>query len=153
MKTQMLISATSALLIILWVYAAGTKLVDHQVFLSALSRQPLPHWSVPILAISLPLTEIAVAIFLCVDHLQSLGFLLSLLLMVLFTLYVTIALSGAFGTIPCSCGGIISALKWKGHLLFNLAYTLVAWLGWRQHRITEKGKPKQSISTTVRELL
>jgi len=49
--------------------------------------------------------------------------------MTLFTLYVAFALSGVFGEIPCSCAGLISAMHWKGHLVFNIIFLIISLLG------------------------
>lgn len=134
MKKENIITICRILLIILWVYAAGSKLVEHGVFVFSLNRQPLPGWSVPIVATALPITELAVALLLGMERYKRQGLLFSFLLMTVFTLYVGLALSGALGEIPCACGGVISKLGWKGHLVFNIAYTLIAWIGWRKSR-------------------
>jgi hypothetical protein len=48
--------------------------------------------------------------------------------MIAFTLYI-----GAIMTfnkeLPCSCGGIISLLSWKEHLVFNSVFILLAFAG------------------------
>lgn len=31
--------------------------------------------------------------------------------------------------LPCSCGGIIQRLSWKGHLAFNTLFTILAYSG------------------------
>lgn len=135
MKRENIILICSSLLIILWIYAAGSKLTSYDNFLFSLNRQPLPHWSIPFIAIAIPAIELVTVGLLALDKGRTLGFLLSLLLMTSFTLYVALALTGAFGEIPCSCGGIISELKWKGHLIFNMFFTAIAWIGWRKNRI------------------
>lgn len=130
MKKEDIITICRLLLTLLWVYVAVSKLLNYDTFKFALNRQPLPLWSVPVLAIALPLVELGAAILLSLEKSRTLGFLISLILMIAFTLYVGLALSGAFGRIPCSCGGIISKLKWKGHFVFNICYTIIAWVGW-----------------------
>jgi hypothetical protein len=57
------------------------------------------------------------------------GFIISSGMMTLFTFYVLFALTGAFGNIPCSCAGLISALRWKGHLVFNTMFTIISFAG------------------------
>lgn len=130
MKKGNLLPIISGLLILLWIYAAGSKLAQYKVFMSQLARQPLPHWSIPILAWALPLVEIIIALFLCFQRTNKTGFIFSSLLMTAFTLYVLLALSGIFGQIPCSCGGIFSFMRWKGHLIFNICFTLISFAGW-----------------------
>lgn len=141
MKKEYIISICRVLLIILWMYGAGIKLTNYDTFLFSLSRQPLPHWSIPIIAVAVPALEIGAVLLLCIKRVRNYGFLLSLTLMTMFTLYVGLALTGAFGEIPCSCGGIISQLKWQGHLIFNLIFTAIALLGWRLNTdMRSKGK-------------
>lgn len=137
MKTQKIITLLSTLLILLWVYAAGSKLAEYKVFTDQLARQPLPHWSIAILAWALPLVEIITALFLYFQT-NKIGFILSSILMSAFSVYVLLALSGAFGDIPCSCAGIIGKLRWKGHLIFNICFTLISFMGWYLHK--EQGK-------------
>jgi hypothetical protein len=48
-----------------------------------------------------------------------------------FTGYVALVLTGIFGRIPCSCGGIVSALGWGEHLILNIALLTIAILGYR----------------------
>lgn len=133
MKKQQVITLLSTLLILLWIYAAGSKLAQYKVFTDQLARQPLPHWSISILAWALPLVEIITALLLYFQRTNKIGLILSSFLMTAFTFYVLLALSGAFGDIPCSCAGIISKLKWRGHLLFNIFFTLVSFIGWHLH--------------------
>ncbi|MGF7231362.1 MauE/DoxX family redox-associated membrane protein, partial [Arachidicoccus sp.] len=73
------------------------------------------------------------ALLLYFQRTNKSGFVLSSVLMAAFTLYVLLALSGAFGDIPCSCAGIIGKLRWKGHLVFNLFFTLISFTGWYLH--------------------
>ncbi|MBS1567215.1 MAG: hypothetical protein JST39_22720 [Bacteroidetes bacterium] len=48
--------------------------------------------------------------------------------MSLFTGYVAVMLSLSY-YLPCSCGGILQALSWQGHLVFNVFFTLLAAAG------------------------
>ena len=57
------------------------------------------------------------------------GLIISSILMLSFTMYVLFALSGTFGEIPCSCAGLIAAPGWKGHLVFNIIFTIVSLTG------------------------
>lgn len=121
----------SFLLIVLWVYAAVSKLADLQLFASQLRLQPLPEWSIPLLLWLLPYAEILVAILLCFQMSRSWGLFVSWMLLTVFAVYTALALSGTYGRIPCSCGGIFSFLQWKGHLVFNSVAALLAFLSWR----------------------
>lgn len=54
---------------------------------------------------------------------------MSVILMLIFTLYVALILLNAFEYIPCSCGGIMESLSWNEHLLVNLLFLAVAITG------------------------
>jgi hypothetical protein len=124
----------SLLLIILWVYAAVSKLADYNLFIEQLKRQPLPAWSPSLLSWALPAAEITTALLLCVETTRNYGLAASWIMLACFTIYTALALSGAYGSIPCSCGGIFSFMQWRGHLIFNVVATLAAFTGWRLGR-------------------
>ncbi|AYD48462.1 MauE/DoxX family redox-associated membrane protein [Arachidicoccus soli] len=134
MKKRQVITLLSTLLIPLWIYAAGSKLTEYTIFKDQLARQPLPSWSISILAWALPSVEIITALLLYFQRTNKMGCILSSVLMTAFTVYVLLALSGAFGDIPCSCAGIIGKLRWKGHLLFNIFFTIISFAGWYLHK-------------------
>ncbi|MEB2778721.1 hypothetical protein SYJ56_25660, partial [Algoriphagus sp. D3-2-R+10] len=52
--------------------------------------------------------------------------LLSVVLMILFTGYVTLVWLGFTERVPCSCGGVLSSLGWGEHLVFNLVFLGIA---------------------------
>jgi hypothetical protein len=57
--------------------------------------------------------------------------------MLLFTGYVYTILQFA-DHIPCSCGGLISALSWSQHLLFNTVITILTLVAILFYRKTDK---------------
>src|SRR5690348_10873177 len=117
-----------AMLILLFVYAATTKLSDLASFRLQLSLSPfIGPWAGSI-ALGLPVIELATAALLTVKNTRFYGLLASLGLLTVFTLYIAAMLLSAVH-LPCSCGGVISSLSWKEHLIFNLfflAITIVA---------------------------
>jgi hypothetical protein len=56
---------------------------------------------------------------------RTLGLYASFTLLGLFTIYIITVLTSDHPT-PCSCGGIISSLGWREHILFNGAFMLMA---------------------------
>ena len=122
------------LLIILWIYAAVSKLVDYELFIDQLKRQPLPAWAPLLFSWALPAIEITTALLLCFESTRSYGMAASCIMLACFTIYTGLALSGAYGSTPCSCGGIFSFMQWKGHLVFNTAATIAAFAGWKMSR-------------------
>lgn len=125
MKRKVFIYVICAVLIILWVYAALSKLADYHSFTIQLKIQPLPYWLISVLKPGLPLVELITAGLLYFQKTRAAGLYMSFGLLLSFTLYVIFALRGTFGEIPCSCAGIISAFHWKGHLIFNLIFTFL----------------------------
>jgi hypothetical protein len=57
------------------------------------------------------------------------GFYLSALLLIIFTGYIALVLLNYFGRVPCSCGGVIRTLGWGLHLIFNVFFLLLSFLG------------------------
>jgi len=136
------------LFIALWTYSAVLKLVDYDVFLSQLQRQPLPIWSISILSIALPVGEFLLATAFLFRKTFYLALIVSFLLMLSFSIYVLLAIRGTFGEIPCACPGIIGRLPWKEHLVFNVIFTLLAFVGiliFRNYRNNDFVKHKHFI--------
>lgn len=109
------------LLLVLWVYAFANKIQDTSRFIKGIAVSfPGPYFPVAIAWILLSLEAIT-AIFLLWKHYQRKGLYLSLLLLLLFTCYISYLLwSGA--ALPCSCGGVLEQLGWRDHLIFNLIF-------------------------------
>ena len=111
----------SALLIVLFVYAACAKLFNYRQFIVQLGPSPLIGSYSVIIAWLIPATELVVAAMLAVKNTRFYGLLLSLFLLIVFTGYIAaMLLSGT--NLPCSCGGAITGLSWKEHVLFNLFF-------------------------------
>src|SRR5690606_796788 len=51
---------------------------------------------------------------------------LSSLLLLVFTIYIGMALLGFWEKIPCACGSVIRFLSWKQHFFFNLFFLLIS---------------------------
>jgi len=127
-KKTTLIEIICALFVILFIYTGLNKLLDYDGFSFQLGRSPyLQNFSRPI-ALLLPPGELLVALALIVKRTRLAGFYASFFLMSLFTGYVAIMLSLSY-YLPCSCGGILQALSWQGHLIFNSAFTVLAVAG------------------------
>jgi putative oxidoreductase len=109
----------ATLLIMLFVYAAASKLLIFDAFGSQLHKQPFPSVFADVLQYVIPLSEIlAVALLLSSRYLYA-GLLLSFSLLLVFTGYIVLVLIHFWSSIPCPCGGILSHLSWSAHLVFN----------------------------------
>jgi uncharacterized membrane protein YphA (DoxX/SURF4 family) len=118
-----------SLLILLFVYAAGSKFADFDLFRSQMHKQPFPDWAGRILVYLVPITEIITAVLLSFDRTARRGLIWSTGIMLAFTVYTATILLNTFGYIPCSCGGVIQKLTWPQHLVFNLFFLAVAVTG------------------------
>jgi len=124
----------AALFILLFVYTAITKLIEHESFKTVLSQSPLIGINATILSWVLPILELFTATLLFIPALRKWGFASSLILMFLFTCYITFMILFA-RNLPCSCGGVISAMTWPEHLIFNIFFTTLAVVGlWVTYR-------------------
>lgn len=122
------------LLIILWSYAAVTKLSNMEKSRMEMLNQVFPPWMAEVLVWLVPLTELLLAILLLFRGTRPKALFGSLLLLVAFTGYVGLVMTGIFGRVPCSCGGILRTMPYWAHLIFNLCYTGIAALGLYLHR-------------------
>lgn len=118
-----------ASLILLFTYAAISKLLDPDVFRSQLYRQPFSHALADILLYALPLSESLAIVLLLFERTRFAGLLFSAGLLLVFSCYISLGLLRFWSKIPCSCGGILNHLSWGTHLIFNCAFLLAAFTG------------------------
>jgi putative oxidoreductase len=111
----------SGLLILLFCYAAITKLTDRQHFQEVLSQMPLIKYIAVFISFALPITELFVSALLFMPKKRLIGFYASFGLMMVFTFYIGYMLMFA-SKLSCSCGGVLQQLSWRQHLLFNLIF-------------------------------
>ena len=113
------------LLILLFTYAALSKLLEFQNFQAQLGQSPLLSAFTGFISYSVILVEVILALLLTVPKSRAIGLLASFTLMLLFTVYIVIILNYS-SFVPCSCGGILEKLGWKEHLVFNIGFTVAA---------------------------
>lgn len=146
MKRKILILIFCTLLITLWSYAAISKLISFSIFENQLKLQPIPAWSVQVIHWGLPSVEIVTAILICIQSTRLKGLIVSSALMAVFTFYVSFALTGRFGNIPCSCAGLISAFHWREHLVFNIVLLIISLTCVYFEKYKDKCLPEQHIA-------
>ena len=118
----------SALLILVWVYAAISKLTAFDKFNRTLKSSPLiAHFST-LTAIGIPILELVAAAFLFMPRFRLWGFATSFMLMLLFTGYLGYMITFV-PHLPCSCGGILESMTWKQHFVFNIVLTILSAMG------------------------
>ena len=119
------IDIISLILILLFVYAAASKLLDYQKFQVQLGQSPILTHFAGWVAWIIPGLEIVISILLAVPGCRMLGLYASFSLMVMFTAYI-VAITRFSEYIPCSCGGILQHMNWNQHLIFNFVFVLLA---------------------------
>lgn len=131
MKRTTLIDIIVTLIVCMYLYASSSKYFDFPAFQRAMHNQPFPDWFSTFLTLFIPPAEIIVIVLLIFQKSRKTGFLASTVLMGLFTIYIAAILLHLFPRVPCSCGGIIRLLTWNQHLLFNLFFLALSFIGWR----------------------
>ena len=114
--------------IILLVYSAVSKLLNYYQFETQLSQFPYISSYAGLIAWAVPALEIFIVFLFFPNKFIKIGLYASFVLMLIFTLYIIIVLTFS-EIIPCSCGGVIAALSWDEHLVFNIACLLIALMG------------------------
>jgi uncharacterized membrane protein YphA (DoxX/SURF4 family) len=119
------IEVVCLLYVLLFVYAAVSKLLDFENFQVQLGQSPLLSAFASWISWVVPFIELAVALVLMFPKWRSLGLLAGLSLMTMFTAYIFIVLHYS-SFVPCSCGGILEKMTWNTHLIFNVVFVLLA---------------------------
>jgi len=111
--------------IILFVYAAVSKLTDFENFQVQVAQSPLLSAFATFIAYATVIGELIIAILLCIKKTQRIGLYLFLGMMTAFTVYIYLILNYS-PFVPCSCGGILEKMGWTEHLWFNVITSIVA---------------------------
>ena len=142
-KNPIAVTIISFLLVLLFSYAAISKMLEFHKFAvqlrSSLLLQPISG----ILTWLIPSSELYAVILLLIPSWRRSGLLLAAIIMTSFTLYISVMLL-FFDTLPCSCGGVFERMSWGQHLFFNIAFTLLAFTGLLLQ------KPEQDLITISR---
>lgn len=122
---SLFIEVVCSLYILLFIYAAVSKILDYDTFKTQLGQSailsPLADW----LVLLVPITEVSIVALLFFKRTKFWGLYAAFVLMVLFTFYIYVILYYS-AYIPCSCGGILEKMSWRQHLLFNVFFALLA---------------------------
>lgn len=110
--------------IILFVYAAVSKLTDFENFQVQVAQSPLLSAFATFIAYTTVIGELIIALMLCFQKSRLLGLYLFLGVMTAFTVYIFLILNYS-PFVPCSCGGVLEDLGWWEHLWFNGVVCLV----------------------------
>ena len=135
MKKTIIIEAIALLFFILFLYTAVSKIIDYHRFVFQMRLAPLPILKViaPTIGWLVPVVELFISIILITRKYRQLAFYFSVALLSVFELYILFML--IFNTeLPCTCGGIISQMSWKAHVVFNAIFITLGVIGLRELR-------------------
>jgi putative oxidoreductase len=136
--------ASHLLLLMLWAYAAVSKINEYDKFVLHMQLAPVPLMGFlgPTLGWFLPTIELLLVGMLLTDRYRNLGLLCSFALLVVFEGYIVIMLLSGLD-LPCTCGGLISKLQWKEHLVFNAVFMLISIFPFLYQRYFNKSTPPE----------
>jgi putative oxidoreductase len=125
-KRQWLLEIISGLLALLFIYTAASKLMDFRQFQKEINNQTFPKALDPILIYGLPTLELLSAGMLLIARWRIAGYWIYIVLMTLFTSYVSLVTFHFYDRVPCSCAGVFRLMGWPAHLVFNFVITILA---------------------------
>lgn len=113
--------------VLLFTYAAISKLLDFENFQIQLAQSPLLSAYAGIISYAVITIELLIALLLCINKTRLFSIYGTLFLMTGFTVYIYLILNYS-DFIPCSCGGILEKLDWSQHLVFNFICVILSLL-------------------------
>ncbi|HEX9601197.1 MAG TPA: MauE/DoxX family redox-associated membrane protein [Mariniflexile sp.] len=125
---NVLLEVICILYILLFVYAAVNKFLVFDEFVIQIGQSPVLTAYAGWVAWVVPSIEILISLMLVIPRFRLLALYAAFTLMVMFTAYIFIILNFS-DHIPCSCGGVLEKLGWTEHLIFNIAFVILAFIG------------------------
>jgi putative oxidoreductase len=122
LNKNILLKSLRDAIVLMWCYAALSKIIDYDKARSEMLAQVFPIWISEILLWAVPAAELLTAALIVYSGTRIAGLRISLGLLTCFTLYIGLVVTGIFGRIPCSCGGIMEGMTWGQHMAFNLFF-------------------------------
>lgn len=129
MKKENILKFICGSIAALFFYAAFSKLMDYDKSVGEMRNQIFSATIANILTWLIPTIEVTLTFLLLFPNTRKIALWASLLLLSAFTLYIGVVMTGIFGRIPCSCGGILKNMSYGTHLIFNLFFVSLAVLG------------------------
>jgi len=123
-RRERMVDIISSLFVLLFVYAALSKILDFEKFRIELGKSPLLGPLSTYIAILVPLVELAISFLLFVKKLHLKALFAAFSVMTMFSAYIFFILKWS-SYIPCSCGGVLGNMTWGQHLLFNIIYLIM----------------------------
>lgn len=139
------------LFILLFVYAALNKFLVFDEFVIQIGQSPVLTAYAGWVAWVVPSLEILIAIMLVILRFRLLALYAAFSLMVMFTTYIVIILNFS-DYIPCSCGGVLEKLGWTEHLIFNIGFVILAFIGIMIMSSQKKEASQNFSKSTIRKI-
>jgi len=115
----LIVSIVSTVFVMLFTYTAVSKIITYDKFVWVLGMSPYIGNMSTYVAWIIPVVELIISGLLIFEKTRRNGLILSLVLMVIFTLYLIFMVS-TVSKLPCTCGGVISRMSWNQHIGFNI---------------------------------
>ncbi|NII25833.1 hypothetical protein HB364_12110 [Pseudoflavitalea sp. X16] len=128
MKRTTIIEIIVMLYVILFLYTGISKIMEYGVFKEQLAESPILAPMASLVARGLPIVEFLLVVLLAVPRWRLKGFYASTGLMIAFTIYIIVLMSFN-DQLPCSCGGVLAALSWGQHIVFNGVFIVLGIVG------------------------
>lgn len=112
-------SAVSYFFILLFCYAAISKMMDFENFQVQIGQSPLLSAYAGFISYAVIVMELFIVAMLIFEPTRRTGLYGSTALMSAFSIYIFLILNYS-DFVPCSCGGILEKMGWTEHLIFNL---------------------------------
>jgi len=125
---HLLVELISAVFVLLFVYAALSKILDFEKFRVELGKSPILNAFTYYVSVGIPLLEILIAMLLTLKKFQHIALYASFTMMVMFSAYI-VAILNFSSYIPCTCGGILEKMNWTQHLIFNMVFIILGIIG------------------------
>lgn len=125
---EFVVQIITYMLLCLWMVVASRKLFNYSAFRQAMLDQPFEDKYGIVLSYLLPVIQLGTGMLFIFQKTRRYGFLLTILLMIAFSWYITLVLKRTWGFIPCYCT-LEFPTDWKGHLWINGIIAVFAIVG------------------------
>jgi len=121
----------------LFAYTAYGKIMDHERFMNGIAKVELIGKFAFFISWAVPIVELLIAVLILIPQTAKIGLWSFLGMMIIFIMYILIALIWA-SKLPCHCGGVIETLTWTEHLWFNIGFILLSIIAIRLNNTLNK---------------
>lgn len=133
----------SLALAFMYTYVGALKLMDIKSFKDGINNQPIDNQLTVPLMVAIITAEATIIALLLINKWRFYGFLLSILILTLFSTYIIVILTEkVFDFVPCTCGGGFDQLSWQQQLDINIAAIVLSLIGAIILRPIKKSKLK-----------